>query len=193
MSETQGLVELHYDYTGRFFPDFVALDPSFFKSVSQLGNKILTRLTGRARSNPEIFWAWLQVEKTRDSLTKCIEANSSEFRSGLNPLDIDNVVSIQEKLISIMKASDFQLLWKAEVDDICKHFSDAFHPSGTLEAIEETNRVVADSFGKLGKIDNLFVSSAATWPIASWINPTFMLMVFARLIGREILTFLKKA
>lgn len=91
-----------------------------------------------------------------------------------------------------MNASGFQLLWKAEVYDICNLFNDAFHPSGTLEAIKKTNQRVAESFGKVGRVENLFVSSASTWPVASWINPTFMLMVFARLIGQEILSFLKK-
>ena len=193
VSETKGLVELHYDYNGSFFPDFVAIDSSLIKSVRSLVNRILLRLTGRARSYPEIFWAWVQVEKTRDFLSNTVEANSLESKGRLNSLDIGNIVSIQEKFISLMNASGFQLLWKAEVNDICNFFSDAFHPSGTLESIEKTNQRVAESFGKVGRVENLFVSSACTWPVSSWTNPTFMLMVFARLIGREILAFLKKA
>lgn len=191
---SEGIVELHYDHFGNFFPHLLTIKLSLFRHIKQLLNKLFLRFFGRNLFNPEVLWAWMQIEQNRSlQLPKRMnEVDSTCLHSNLTEIDVQDIQSMQNQFISAMQTNGFRLIWKAEEDHLLANFQDAFHPSGTLSMSSNSEDVLVAPFGQIRSVKNLFVASAATWPMPSWVNPTFLIMTFARLVYREIRSYLLK-
>jgi GMC oxidoreductase len=185
------IFELHYDFMGNFFPDRIRISLSLIESVIQYLNRLTLKLFRKCFFSPKIYWAWLQTEQYADeTFEKSRNLRTQESSEPLSSVDLEIIYSTKARFIEAMESYGFQLIWEIQDKNIISEFSDAFHPSGSLKMSTKLDNTSILPIGKVQEVDNLFISSAATWPIAGWINPTFMLMVFARLVQREISRFI---
>jgi choline dehydrogenase-like flavoprotein len=176
---------------GNFFPDRIRISLSLIESVIQYLNRLTLKLFRKCFFSPKIYWAWLQTEQYADeTFEKSRNLRTQESSEPLSSVDLEIIYSTKARFIEAMESYGFQLIWEIQDKNIISEFSDAFHPSGSLKMSTKLDNTSILPIGKVQEVDNLFISSAATWPIAGWINPTFMLMVFARLVQREISRFI---
>lgn len=191
-SQNQGIVEFHYDYLGNFFPeilDFRMRQKVLFK---QYLNKAFRKLFKRNLFSPEVYWAWLQIEQEsrREEGSKLRSSHPFKMELRLDSQDLDDIVCMQSQLINEMRKKGFRLLWEASPEFILSNFQCAFHPCSTLPMSTNDSDSLVEPFGKIRGTPNLFMASSASWSVSSWVNPTFMIMTFAKLVSDEILSFL---
>ncbi len=81
---------------------------------------------------------------------------------------------------SLIEDADFEKMNKGEVFQ-------AFHPSGTVPVGLDPRVHVVNHFGKVHLIPKTWVASSATFPTASWINPSLIIMAIGQLVIDDIL------
>lgn len=184
--DCSAVVEFHYRYdiqqerAASFFLSF-ALARKLINSCSfRLFNSYLTK--------PNYIDVWIQLEQFRHPSNKLIlESGKTIISWKLNDQDISFLNEIRDALLELFLQDGAQEIEFHDLNEVDGAFVDAFHPSGTIPANRIPDLAIADEYGILHSYPNVALATSATWPIAGWHNPTFMIMVFARLAAKQML------
>ncbi len=193
-TDSSGIAELHYDYFGTFFPEILCVQLSRREKLVLQLNRLFLKFLRLPIALPSLVWVWIQIEQFPDpqNTPKLGEDGRFEVSMKIGPKDLLVIEEFQSRLVSEISKDGFELAWIATRDEIASTFTGAYHPSGSFPMNSNPKRSLVAPFGRFHNIDNLFIASSASWTHAGWVNPTFMLMVFARLVYREIQSYLKK-
>lgn len=143
----------------------------------------LKRLSKLKRTH---YYLWYQIEQLRScESTICLDGRTDTSNWKLSPEDFELFLKLEEVAesemanYSLIKVTDVQ---KANEDEVFQ----AFHPSGTVPVGLDPRVHVVNHFGKLHLIPNTWVASSATFPTASWINPSLIIMAMGQLAVDDI-------
>lgn len=132
------------------------------------------------------YQIWIQIEQVSNE-NNVFEFLKDETRSkyryrkedfAILNFAIDSIVSI----LNFEKASVKQVIRPSS-----KNISEAYHPSGLLIGSHFDSHYTLKKFGEVDSIRNLLVSSSATFPSQSWVNPTLLIMTMAEMsVARKL-------
>lgn len=193
-THTAGIAELHFDYFGDFYPNLLNIKLGRSEKFIRKLNRVFSKVFRFAFLKPKLIWVWLQIEQSSQSqnLPSLNKNSTVDFSIGLSPPDYKVIGDFQSTFVSEIKDAGYELAWQANSSHIGETFQGAFHPSGSFPMNTSDTLSLITPYGRVNEVNNLFIASSATWPISSWVNPTFMIMVFARMVHKEIHSFLLK-
>lgn len=189
LGDRSGILEFHLDISGELWKSYgIPLINSPKRGIRTLINRIMFRLWGRIIFRLPFIHAWVQIEQEKQPYLSC-ENGIASSNWKLSKLDIEFLALIQAEIFKVSESMGLKLVWRANLEKGgSTHFSDAFHPSGTLTSHSSSANSDVDEYGRIHGLDNLIINSAATWPVSGWFNPTFFLMCIADLNTRKLLS-----
>jgi hypothetical protein len=187
-TKSAGIAELHYEFYEHSFPNITRVPLNKFEAVMQLLNRFSLKFFRVPISRPRLIWVWVQIEQLPSSrnLPRFGKNNVIEFPFGLSEMDLKLIEEFQSILITEIESAGLELVWRADSEYVANHFEGAYHPSGSLPMNINSEISLVAPYGSFKQVQNLFIASSATWPKPSWVNPTFMLIIFAKFVYREM-------
>lgn len=136
----------------------------------------------------KVYQIWIQIEQTPDSKNNLVferDSVSTKYSYRKEDFEILNfAIDSIESILNIEKFLITQIIRPSH-----KNISEAYHPSGLLIGSNFDTIYNLKKFGEVDNISNLIVSSSATFPSQSWINPTLLIMTMAEIsVGRKLAT-----
>lgn len=183
VNERAGIVEFHYDYLGK-----LVLPPlksqNFYQKIQNYINVITIKLFKKHLFSPRRTHVWIQINQKFDD-RNYFEYIDGKFNWNWDLVDDDlNFIDyIKERVRKFLEENGQKIIWQLE--DPTREFCDAYHPSGSLYYQVGTDLPPVDIYGRTPSAKNLYICSTATWPTASWFNPTFFLMAHSAFIARN--------
>jgi hypothetical protein len=186
----QGVVEFHYNLKGDVDKSkwFGAL--SLTRLFGFYVNAICLKLLGKLLLPVSSIHIWLQIQQAANPKNHIsVDSNGPRISWGLSDEDRDFIFEVHDKLLpEFLKLGMDVLFSLRSCHNIDNQFRPAFHPSGTVPSHQNPKFGFVDAYGRIHNLQNYAIASAATLPIASWYNPTLLIMAIARLTCRKLIS-----
>jgi len=132
------------------------------------------------------YQIWIQIEQAPNCKNVLVfeeEETHTKYSYREEDFEIINfAIDSIENILNLEKFSITQVIQPSR-----KNIAEAYHPSGLLIGSNFDSNYNLKKFGEVDSISNLIVSSSATFPTQSWVNPTLLIMTMAEIsVGRKL-------
>ena len=126
------------------------------------------------------YQIWIQIEQMPND-KNIIEFEKGETHSKYRYRKEDFAILnfAIDSIVSILDSEKVSI--KQVIRPSSNNISEAYHPSGLLIGSHFDSKYTLKKFGEVDSIRNLIVSSSATFPSQSWVNPTLLIMTMAEI------------
>ena len=167
--DVSGIFEIQYDLSPK--------TSSYRDRLTSIANRIGHVLSKKILFAPSKLHVWVQIEQTSGNSVYLDKFDNLVTSWSCSKKDLRTFEKISIVANELLTSEGFKLEHSKPLSEF--EPLQAFHPSSTIPMHSTMGKGFVNEFGIVHSHPNILIASAAIFPTAGWINPTFLIMTFA--------------